>query len=91
MDKWEKLCTRCFKELFRRVGEKFPNNELTKDPEWYMRRSWTEEEQEDFKKWIKREMKRTLPILRSAATSSTWRGKLLPLRSPGATVLKTVF
>ncbi len=77
MDKWEKLCTRCFEELFRRVGEKFPNNELTKDPEWYKRRSWTEEEQEDFKKWIKKEMKRTLPIL--SAKKIEWEAGLFIL------------
>ena len=63
MDKWDKMATKFFKEMFRRVGEEFPNEELTNDKDWYKKRSWTEKQQEDFKKWMKKELKKTFPDL----------------------------
>lgn len=37
------------KEMFSRVGLKRVN---TKPKNWFLKHSWTEEEQEDFRKWL---------------------------------------
>lgn len=42
----------CFKEMFLRVGEIYPNEELQKDKKWYMRHSWTVEQENNFRKWM---------------------------------------
>lgn len=52
----EKFMMMCFREMFKRVGEKFPNEELTKHKDWYSRRTWTEKEQDSFKKWLKKKI-----------------------------------
>lgn len=41
-----------FKEMFLRVGEKYPNKELTDRDMWYTLRSWTKEEEKSFKEWM---------------------------------------
>lgn len=41
----------CLVELFKRVGEPYPN-ELTKQDKWYHLRAWTKDEEADFKKWM---------------------------------------
>ena len=67
MDKDEKFINKCFTEMFKRVGEKFPNEELTKDKEWYAKRTWTEKEQDSFKNWLEKEFKRAYPYLKHKA------------------------
>jgi len=34
-------CEACLKEMFKRVGETYPNKKLTDQKDWYMKRSWT--------------------------------------------------
>jgi hypothetical protein len=46
------ICEECLKEMFRRVGLEYPNEELTKDPKWYTKYTWTEAEENDFRKWM---------------------------------------
>ena len=48
----EKAFEFCLKEMFLRVGEIYPNKDLTNDPDWYMLREWSEQEQDDFEKWM---------------------------------------
>ena len=67
MDKDEKFIGKCFKEMFRRVGEKFPNEALTRQKEWYTLRTWTEKEQDSFKKWMMKEFKKMYPYLKRKA------------------------
>ena len=67
MDKDEKFVTKCFKEMFKRVGEEFPNKSLTDNKEWYTLRTWTEKEQELFKKWLMKEFKKAYPYLKRKA------------------------
>jgi len=50
--KQEEILETCLKEMFLRVGEKYPNPEFTKQPEWYRAKSWTEKEEENFRKWM---------------------------------------
>ena len=61
--KVDRFITSAFKEMFKRVGEKYPNPELTKDPKWYSSRYWSEKEQESFKKWLKKKLKKTFPYM----------------------------
>jgi len=42
----------CLKEMFNRVGETYPNDELVNEHNWYMLRSWTELEQKAFENWM---------------------------------------
>jgi len=50
----------CFKEMFLRVGEVYPNEELQKDDKWYMRKSWTLEEENSFRQWMVRFLRKGL-------------------------------
>ena len=59
----EKVMTDCLKEMFKRVGLKYPCPEFTKDKDWYMKKSWTEEEEADFKKWMTKKLKKTYPYM----------------------------
>ena len=54
---YTKVCEECLKEMFKRVGEKYPNK-LTKKKEWYTLRTWTEAEEDDFRKWMKDYLKK---------------------------------
>jgi hypothetical protein len=67
MDKDEKFVNKCFKEMFKRVGEKFPAKWAMEDKEWFRKRSWTEKEQSDYKKWLVREFKKAFPYLKRRA------------------------
>ena len=59
MDKNEKITEQCLKEMFKRVGEKYPNKELTNKKDWYTLRSWTTKEEDSFKKWMKKKLKKS--------------------------------
>ena len=56
---YDKVCTECLKEMFKRVGEKYPNKKLTDQRDWYMKRCWTEKEEADFEKWMRAYLKKT--------------------------------
>jgi len=57
----EKTIEMCLKEMFRRVGEKYPNKEITDKPEWWKTRTWTEEDENDFRKWMGKLLKKRHP------------------------------
>jgi hypothetical protein len=48
----EKIVEPCLKEMFKRVGERYPNKKLTDQRNWYSQRAWTKEQEEDFKQWM---------------------------------------
>ena len=50
----------CLKEMFKRVGEKYPNKKLTDQKDWYTKRTWTDKEEKDFSKWMKGYLKKKL-------------------------------
>jgi hypothetical protein len=50
----DKACEICLKEMFKRVGEKYPNKKLTDQKEWYTKRTWTEAEESSFRKWMEK-------------------------------------
>lgn len=57
MKKSEKEVHKYLKEMFKRVGEEYPNP-FTEQDDWYTKKSWTEEEQDNFRDWLKKEMKK---------------------------------
>jgi len=58
---YDKACEACLKEMFKRVGEKYPNKKLTDQKEWYCKRTWSEEEEEDFRVWMRKYLKKKYP------------------------------
>jgi len=55
---YEETCEECLIEMFRRVGEKYPNPELTKKDDWFLLKTWTEIEEADYKKWMYNHLKK---------------------------------
>ena len=55
---YDESCEECLAEMFKRVGAKYPWLELTRYKEWYNRRTWTEDEENDFKKWMRSFLKK---------------------------------
>lgn len=51
MNKLGKHLTIILTEMCKRVNVKFEDVDF-KEKEWFMKHSWTEEEQDDFKKWL---------------------------------------
>ena len=60
---YDKTCELCLKEMFRRVGEKYPNKKLTDQKDWFTKRTWPEEEEKDFSKWMDNTLKKRHPYL----------------------------
>ena len=58
MISYEKTTEDCLKEMFSRVGEAYPNPELTKHDDWFQKRTWTEDEKNDFRDWMKKLLKK---------------------------------
>lgn len=50
--------TECIIEMFRRVGLTYPAPEITKHDKWYTLREWTTEEENDFRDWMKKKLKK---------------------------------
>ncbi len=55
---YEKTINDCLTEMFRRVGEEYPNPELTDQDDWYHQQSWTREEEDDFRDWMMKLVKK---------------------------------
>ena len=54
----EELCEECLTEMFRRVGEEYPNKEFTDQDKWYLQHSWTVEEEDDFRDWMHKKLRK---------------------------------
>lgn len=57
----EDLCEECLVEMFRRVGLKYPNKRFTNQKDWYINKSWTKEEENDFRKWMRKKIAKKVP------------------------------
>lgn len=51
---------RIFKRMFREVGEVF-DEEYVREPGWYLKREWTQRQQEDFSIWLYYSLKKQHP------------------------------
>jgi len=58
---YDKTTEMCLKEMFKRVGEVYPNKEITDKPEWWRTKTWTEEQEEGFRKWMVKLLKKRHP------------------------------
>jgi len=58
MKKYDKICTECLEEMFRRVGLEYPDEELTSKENWYTLHVWTKEEEDSFREWMLKKLKR---------------------------------
>jgi len=58
MVSYEETTTECLKEMFRRVGRKYPDKEFTDNNEWYKKETWTAAEESDFEDWMKKLLKK---------------------------------
>ena len=47
------IADRCLKKMFAAVGEKYPNQALTDQPEWYQKRTWTTKVEDKFREWMR--------------------------------------
>lgn len=45
-------CEECLEEMFKRVGESYPNPKLTQQEKWFQKHTWSKQEQEDFRQWM---------------------------------------
>ena len=50
--KEEDMMDLCMKEMFLRVGLVYPNPEFTSQKDWYSLKTWTEQQENDFKEWM---------------------------------------
>ena len=49
----DKIVNNCLKEMFKRVGENYEKSYLLLTQEdWYRSKTWTQEEEDDFKDWM---------------------------------------
>jgi len=54
----EKITDECMTEMFARVGLTYPCDSLTKRDDWFMQKVWTLEEEDDFRRWMVKKLKR---------------------------------
>ena len=71
-DRYNNALNFCLKEMFLRVGETYPNEDLTNDPEWYILRSWTIEEENKFRKWMITYLRKKLRMSKKRAETETF-------------------
>ena len=63
----DKILGECLKELFRRVGERYPNKKFTSQDRWYAMRAWNDEDEKDFKGWLVQYLKKRMRLSLEAA------------------------
>ena len=51
---YEKTVEDCLREMFKRVGMKYPDLEFTKNDGWYKQKSWTVKDRSDFESWMRK-------------------------------------
>jgi hypothetical protein len=62
-NKSDKVIEKCLKKMFKMVGEKYPNEEITSKKEWWKLRSWTKEEEEKFRIFLKKKIRKAYPYM----------------------------
>jgi len=72
MSKKEKLTTqdfldKAFNKLFQSVGFESWDKEFSKREDWYMQKTWTTDQSEDYKKWFLTEIKKDLKLKKDRA------------------------
>jgi len=52
------ICVEALVELFKRVGLEYPDKEFTAQDDWYLKKTWTKEQEDDYRKWLHKLMKK---------------------------------
>jgi hypothetical protein len=70
-EKLEMVFEHCLEKMFKMVGEKYPNKELTDKDNWYRLRRWTELEEKIFKDWMVDYLRKKTRITKKKAMTET--------------------
>jgi hypothetical protein len=72
MNKYDKFVQKAFDKMFDVIGMKF-DEEFVKQEDWYQKKTWTSEQEQDFKKWFIQEAKKDLKFNKTMAEREhTW-------------------
>lgn len=52
MTDYAKVSTACLKEMFKRVGMAYPDEEFTKQKDWFSKKTWTQRQEDSFRLWM---------------------------------------
>jgi hypothetical protein len=66
-NKYDKFVTKALDKMFTYVGFEGLDKEFTKQEDWYMQKTWTQEQSDDFKQWFITEAKKDLKFNRTMA------------------------
>lgn len=58
---------KAFDKMFQVVGFEKWDKEFTKQSDWYLQRTWTSKQSNDFKKWFLTEIKKDLKLKKTQA------------------------
>lgn len=61
----------CITEMFKRVGLVYPNKELTDNPNWYTKYTWTMDEENSYKEWMKKHLRSVHKLPKISASKET--------------------
>jgi hypothetical protein len=83
VSKTDIVLTECLKEMFRRVGLRYPNKKLTSQDRWYAMYAWTNNEEDDFRNWMRKYlMKRMRWRKKQAVKEVAWFNLMYSWRTP---------
>ena len=57
-----KFLEKALDKMFQAVGEKEWDREFTKQEDWYLKKTWTLEQREEFKNWFLEQIKKDLKV-----------------------------
>lgn len=66
MNKYDKFVQKAFDKMFDVIGMKF-DEEFVRQEDWYQQKTWTSEQEQDFKKWFIQEAKKDLKFNKTMA------------------------
>ena len=64
--KTDSFLNKAFQKMFEVVGEKY-SADYVKRPGWYVSRTWTQQQEDEFTTWLCSEMKENLKLSEKAA------------------------
>jgi hypothetical protein len=74
-NKYDKFVTKALDKMFTYAGFEGLDKEFTKQEDWYMQKTWTQEQSDDFKQWFITEAKKDLKFNRTMAEKEySWFG-----------------
>ena len=62
-----KMYEMALKELFKRVGLRYPNKKFTAQDRWYNKRAWLQSEYDDYRDWLIKLLMKRMRMLKKKA------------------------